>query len=121
MNVIEQGDYTVRRLDLIPNSDPPTSVDYFLEVLTPSGQKLQRADNVLDSFKYDKTGKKTNDPGNTRIITYQAYKSSDPSVDFTHIEEDSDTFKEFPLMVIAIINPPTGPGGETSIVSGEAL
>ncbi len=74
MKIIKQGSYTVRRLDLIPNFlKNPTALDYFLEVLTPAMQKLQRVDNIYYPFEFDDDGVKTNIKGSTRILKYQAY------------------------------------------------
>lgn len=124
MKVIKEGDYIIKRLDLISNDtdlQKGTLIEYFIDVFTPAGQKLKRVDIYQmpeDGIYDDKLEKQTNPNGTTTIIKYKAYKSYSEDVQYDHIEKDSDKFLGFPHKVIVEILPPDT-GGVSSKVSDD--
>jgi len=119
MNIINQGDYNVKRLDLIPRgTDVLNSVDYLIDIAFPEGQKMKRKDIVQDKkgILADDEIKYISDKGVTTKIIYQAYETSEEDSQFDHIESDMDFFEGYPHKVfVQILAPPTG--GSTSKVS----
>lgn len=111
------SEFAVKRLDLIPN-DPkkPTGIKYYVDILVPKGFKLERVNISRIKFIVDPkdTKKVVKAEGNTTIIEYKAYEVKDSSVEFSHIEKDSDEFLGFPHQVIVIVY---ANGGEASKVS----